>query len=279
MKIDNFDIALVLRKHRHWKLFPCNPTNKAPLTEHGFKDATDDLRLLEAYWKKYPNALVGIPCEVNGFFVVDVDNDLSWLEFENKYCTHEWKIGLKQLTPRGGYHLFFRLPLGIHIPTNTGKLGRKIDLRGHGGYVCTGAKYTFLGDDGMRSPLTDCPDWLLNQIVKLQEKPEALTIPKPQDQSIQVDHRTTAVYFLQKYIREARPGTRNENGLKLACQLRDCGLSETEAALYMFEYAQRVSQEGHPYTDREALLSLKSAYSRARRQPIQPGQRRVINGR
>ncbi|MCE5209881.1 MAG: hypothetical protein LLG42_16455, partial [Chloroflexi bacterium] len=82
-------------------------------------------------------------------------------------------------------------------------------------------------------------------------------------------------YFVEKYIREARIGNRNESAFNLALQLRDCGLTIYQAASHMVKFAGRVPQaQNARYTEREALLTLKSAYSRPKREPaeVQNGQ-------
>src|SRR5699024_12735745 len=42
-------------------VFPCVPGGKRPLTRHGFHDATNDPDQAEAWWRKYPNANIGVP--------------------------------------------------------------------------------------------------------------------------------------------------------------------------------------------------------------------------
>src|SRR4051794_32818950 len=55
-------------------VFPCNPTNKRPLTEHGFKDAASDPANIHAWWSRHPKAMIGVPGgSAAGFFVVDLD--------------------------------------------------------------------------------------------------------------------------------------------------------------------------------------------------------------
>src|SRR3954447_9601000 len=41
-------------------VFPCN-NEKAPLTKNGFQDATVDADQIERWWRKHPNALIGVP--------------------------------------------------------------------------------------------------------------------------------------------------------------------------------------------------------------------------
>jgi hypothetical protein len=55
-------------------------------------------------------------------------------------------------------------------------------------------------------------------------------------------------------------------GFHLACQLRDDDYSESEAAEIMVTFAKQVPQGKTPYTVKEALASLKSAYGRPARE-------------
>jgi hypothetical protein len=57
-------------------VFPCNPDNKRPLTEHGFKDATTDPVRIRSWWREHPSAMIGVPTgPASGIFVVDLDVD------------------------------------------------------------------------------------------------------------------------------------------------------------------------------------------------------------
>ena len=62
---------------RGWAVFPCHwhgDRRKQPLTDHGLRDATTDLALLDAWWSRWPDALIGAPTGVNmGAVVLDVD--------------------------------------------------------------------------------------------------------------------------------------------------------------------------------------------------------------
>jgi hypothetical protein len=42
-----------------WRVFPCNEA-KRPKTEHGFHDATTDERQITEWWRKWPDANIGI---------------------------------------------------------------------------------------------------------------------------------------------------------------------------------------------------------------------------
>lgn len=74
-------------------------------------------------------------------------------------------------------------------------------------------------------------------------------------------------YWLKQAVLKAHPGSRNETGLWLATQLRDSRLAQGEAESIMLDYAHQAPASDNPYTEGEALASLRSAYSRPPREP------------
>jgi hypothetical protein len=131
-------VALDLAK-RGLPVFPCGP-DKRPLTPHGFKDASSDARQIEAWWRAYPEALVGLPTgSRSGLYVVDLDIDRATGEALGEDSLARlglaWLLaGPRVRTPSGGTHLYFRWP-GEGFGNTAGKIGAKIDTRGEGGYV------------------------------------------------------------------------------------------------------------------------------------------------
>jgi hypothetical protein len=84
------------------------------------------------------------------------------------------------------------------------------------------------------------------------------------------DGRPSADYMLRWALNRAAANTdggRNNTGSELARQLRDNGFSKGEAESVMRDYARSVSQDGHEYTEAEALASLASAYGSPAREP------------
>ena len=62
---------------RGWPLFPCG-SDKKPLTEHGFYDATLDIKQIQVWHEQYPNANWGMPTGPAteggaGLVVIDID--------------------------------------------------------------------------------------------------------------------------------------------------------------------------------------------------------------
>ncbi len=116
-----------------YRVFPCAPGRKTPMTANGFKDATTDAERIEAWWKDEPAANVGIATE--GLVVVDVDTRGNlWLADD-----HDRQAGLAtaplSLTANGGKQYVFRQPPGKAWRNTTGKLAPKVDTRADGGYI------------------------------------------------------------------------------------------------------------------------------------------------
>ncbi|MBE0568398.1 MAG: bifunctional DNA primase/polymerase [Deltaproteobacteria bacterium] len=113
-------------------VFPCASGGKTPITPRGFKDATTDSTQITAWWKKSPNANIGMPTA--GLLVVDVDGqDNPWPGDPQK--AEDLACGPISLTPRGGRHYVFRQPEGETWRNTAGKIGLNVDTRADGGYI------------------------------------------------------------------------------------------------------------------------------------------------
>lgn len=131
-------IAALDYARRGKPVFPCRP-DKRPYTASGFLDATTEPEQVEAWWRQWPDALIGMPTgAVSGVIVIDLDvreeydGGEAWsrLEAENGQLPDT----VESLTPSGGRHLWYSHP-GFPVKNSAGKLGRGVDVRGDGGYV------------------------------------------------------------------------------------------------------------------------------------------------
>jgi len=118
-----------------WHIFPLVPKQKVPLTEHGVKDATVDTIQIREWWSKWPNANIGLACgEKSGVYIIDVDVDLekgiNGLESLKEFPPLPETV--KQFTPRGGFHAFFKTN---NPPANRNSFRPGLDIRGSGYYV------------------------------------------------------------------------------------------------------------------------------------------------
>ncbi len=119
-----------------WAVFPLQPRMKIPYPgSRGKSEATTDLKLIEAWWTRYPQANIGIACgEISGIWVIDVD-----VKKQNGFeSCPELKafIGktLTQLTPSGGMHFIFKCEEG---KTPRSKINFKpgVDIISNGYYI------------------------------------------------------------------------------------------------------------------------------------------------
>jgi hypothetical protein len=118
---------------RGWRVFPLRARGKTPLTKGGFKAATVDPRQIEAWWKKWPEANIGIATgAASGLFVLDIDGahgEAHLVELQELYGCLPETLTVK--TARGR-HIYFALGPGQPPPCSS---GNGVDVRCSGGYV------------------------------------------------------------------------------------------------------------------------------------------------
>jgi hypothetical protein len=114
-----------------YAVFPLAPGEKRPhgrLVPHGLKEASREEATITTWWRSCPGCGVGIlaPEEV---LVLDFDDPTAWERLKGEYPT----LGNapRQRTPKGGYHVFLRLPQGARLRATVRKLAG-VDLRGMG---------------------------------------------------------------------------------------------------------------------------------------------------
>ena len=124
-----------------WPVFPCNES-KHPLTPNGFHGASIDPAVIAQWWARNPSAHVAVACGAARLAVVDLDYDPS----KSKDGPSAWQVlcedlgrdlcGLIATTPRGGRHLFYKMPDDAVVGCRVDLIPKSgIDVRGEGGYV------------------------------------------------------------------------------------------------------------------------------------------------
>jgi hypothetical protein len=236
-------------------VFPCrnlpgDERDKAPLTLHGFKDASVDFVTIRAWWKQHPDALIGVPTGIR--FVV-VDLDLQHRDAQQWYEEHRAQLPVTRthFTRSGGGHLLFKP--NPHIGCTTSKLGPHIDTRGPGGYViwwpACGLSVTH------RDVLAPAPDWIVREL----NPPAAASAPRaaPATTFEQSEHKLRGIV---RTIALAREGERNSVTFWGACRLAEMvttgDLSQADAIAITIEAAARA---GLPHL--EALRTARSAFA------------------
>lgn len=182
------EAALWYAQQMRWHIFPvwwvnddgscacsdpnCPDIGKHPLgklVHHGSNDATNDLNTIDTWWKDYPNANIGLNCEMSGIVVLDKDprngGNITWDDLIYEHGPIPETV--EDETGGGGNHYFFNRIDGI----NVGKLGPGVDVKANGGdYVLlppsnhkSGNRYdwevsSIPGDEEIADP----PNWLVN---------------------------------------------------------------------------------------------------------------------
>lgn len=162
------DAALRYADHG-WPVFPCNAA-KRPLNDHGFLEATTDAATIDAWWRRWPHAQIGVACGDAGLCVIDLDFDpgkqkngpASFARLCQEMGEHG--CGLIASTPRGGAHYYYLMPSpGVTSGANIAP-GSGIDVRAGGGYVI------------VPSPVSAGREWVLGDLHSIGPMPEWLRV-------------------------------------------------------------------------------------------------------
>lgn len=187
---------------RGWHVFPLRPNSKHPALHgadrchqtgdcvHGHlkweQRASTDAHRIRQCWETHA-ANIAIATGPSGLIVIDLDT----LKPQEPKGTPDGVAAFAALceragqavpdtyrvrTARGGEHLYFAQPPGASLHNTAGRLAKKIDTRGWGGYVVAAGSstpdgpYTVLDD---RPPLV-LPDWLHDALKQPQRSGNAM---------------------------------------------------------------------------------------------------------
>ena len=120
-------------------VFPCAPGAKRPLTRHGFTEASSDPEQVGRWWRRWPEANIGLPSgRPGGFDVLDIDVRPGGSGFpalrrgRHAGLAEGWAVLVR--SPSGGLHLYF--PVAEDVGQASWAIPRAhVDFRGVGGYV------------------------------------------------------------------------------------------------------------------------------------------------
>lgn len=113
-------------------VFPLCPGSKVPITSNGFKAATTDSDQVAEWWRRTPQANIGLPTGIT-FDVIDVDGPhgiVAMAPYVEQIRAEA--IGLVSTPRPGGLHWY--MPPTEGRGNRTGLLPN-VDYRGAGGYV------------------------------------------------------------------------------------------------------------------------------------------------
>ncbi len=185
----------------------CESKGKHPRTERGLNDASKDPAKIQAWWKRWPDAQVGVATgEASGFVVLDVDvskgkpgrESLARLEAEFGALPS----APTSITGSGGDHLLFALP-GAALTNSTSKVGQGLDVRANGGYIVappslheSGGVYRWRegAEPWILSPAA-MPLWLFEKARKAPRLVPDAPVPAPGDHPLSERMRRASAYL------------------------------------------------------------------------------------
>ncbi len=149
-------------------VLPCWPDSKKPLTPNGFSDATKDLKIIDYWWARCPQANVAI--QTRDLLVLDVDckNGIDGFKTIKALEKRFGKLPetKTQSTPSGGRHYIYKTR-NIIVPSSINCPGDGLDIRAYSGYILAEPSTI----DGKlyvmdKTEISEAPIWLVNLIYK-----------------------------------------------------------------------------------------------------------------
>jgi len=166
----------------------CGSPGKHPRTVKGVLDATTDAAQIRTWWKRWPEANIGLATGAeSGLVVVDLDGDIG-----RESLLAEAKLDLPEtpisLTGGGGEHLLFRHP-GARV-SNRQNVCPGVDVRGDGGYIIappsiheTGTRYEWeCSSHPDDVPVADLPGWIVDRICNGAAGSGQISSRRPKDE-------------------------------------------------------------------------------------------------
>jgi putative DNA primase/helicase len=237
--------ALRLAK-RGVPVFPCVVENKAPLTPHGFRDASTDLHTIRRWWTQWPCALIGVP---TGEKFVVVDADLQHPQAQDWFASAGLPATRTHVTRSGGRHLLFRPHAQVRC--TVGKIWPHVDTRGHGGFIIWWPACGF--DVLHRDMLVPVPDWIVQAL-----QPRQAQRPSQGRMSIGKNPEGMIAGIIRAVAR-ARAGERNQLTFWGACRLAELVIqNRIDRSTAIDLIVEAASRTGISRT--EALRAAQSAF-------------------
>ena len=247
-------------------IFPCVPGAKQPLTSRGFHDATAELAQVREWWRRTPEANIGLPTgAVSGVVVVDVDvhaGGTGYPAFERARAAglvDAWALLVR--TPSGGLHAYFphepgREQRSWQVP------GQHIDFRGDGGYIVAPPSRIAAADGDTRSYAVIAVGQNPPRALDAHQLRRFLEPPRPVVAPTSLPAIGARPDKLAAWVATRPEGARNQGLFWAACRMVEDG-HRYDATLSALGEAARAA--GLP--EREAETTIRSAYRIAARRP------------
>lgn len=235
---------------RGWRVFPlhtpgpdgcscenaaCKAVGKHPRVARGVKEASADPAVVLAWWRRWPEANIGIATgSESGFFVLDLDRAKgaeasaisALVELEDLHG--RLPPTLSQRTGSGGNHRLYRWSAQVPVKSRKrvlfcGDVAAAVDTRGSGGYIVappslheTGRRYEWRTGETAVAEVVEAPRWLLDAITAVRvrgqpPRPAAAPLPALGAEADRAERYVrAALQGACRRLSEAAPGGRHE---------------------------------------------------------------------
>jgi hypothetical protein len=238
----------------------CERPGKHPRLRHGLTEASTDPRRIEMWWKRWPEANLGLRTGLV-MDVADVDSAEGWQNLRHLIGGRP-PAGPQVRTGGGGWHFWFR-PTGLG---NRVRLLPGVDWRGAGGYVVAPPSRHASGS-GYRwqvrpsAELAVAPPALLELLAGPPIEPPGGTVAHPDR------YAAVALDSAAERVARAPVGTRNDTLNRAAFGLgRLVGAGMLDAWLVTQELTDAARHAGLGHA--EIRATIRSGLTAGRRQPL-----------
>lgn len=271
-----------------FSVFPCHAGGsdvKKPMPGVFWRSqSTTDRVKVTGWWRKWPDAAIGLDLAKSGLIVIDADRHgeedgvaaIAELMHAHQFDPNDAPV---VGTPNSGTHFYFRQPPGKALGNGRGGLPPGIDVRGAGGYVI--APGTVLADGrryeafGAVIDAPRLPDWLVS-LIRAPAKAEVrqVLVPaseRPSDERIAA-YVDAALERELDAVRSAPRGQRNHQLNSSAFslgQLVGAGwVGEGEVSAMLENAAADLAKDDGPVSVRKTIASgLRSGARQPRELP------------
>lgn len=234
--------ALAYAEKLGFPVFPCRVLHKAPATEHGFKDATQDLSTIRKWWETEPQANIGIPVP-KGMVVLDVDGE----DAMNQLRAHDLELPatVSAKTPRGWHFWYKGDGFGPAVDVFP-----DVDIRGPGSYVVappsrrTNGRVYRWDTPPKNGNMSEAPDWLYDIYESRSRRAEGHN-----GDSVGVDPT--------EVLKGVSEGCRDVTLFRYACRLRGLGYDRSEAEVLVEHAASACTP---PFESKVAMRKVEQAW-------------------
>jgi hypothetical protein len=243
----------------------CESPGKHPRLRHGLNEASTDSRLIELWWRRWPEANLGLRTGI-AMDVADIDSAEGWHGLVH-LLGGALPPGPRVRTGGGGWHLWFH-PMGFG---NRVGLLPGLDWRGVGGYVLAppsrhvrGADYRWVRRPGAHLPVGPA---VLRDLIKGPVAPVTALTRRPIGNPERYGQAALAAE--SDRVASAPAGTRNDTLNRAAFalgRLVGAGLLDSADVVRELDAAARRAGLGRP----EVRRTIRSGLTAGRRSPIDP---------